>query len=583
MQHYRLQNNSFLIAMGCPPEVKCVPGPATYSAPHLQLWLNNLNDSHAEFCLSDQGFQLYLGEFGGLQRSLQDPTASHQGALLTYSAPAAKLVIKGDRLGTMLLYYRQHPNGGWLVSNRIENLALDGAEPDWSSVQQYLHTGFTVGSSTLFKDIHQTLPNQEIHITAESKPAVSFAQLPLHQPENPAGEAEVMERLSARLLEVLAARKSAVLMMSAGWDSRTLLAPGSRYLSGAYTHGDLSSREIGIARKLSGQTRLDHLFTDVTSIALTADAIDEMMAELGYAIFPVWYFASHIIKRWKSAPIMSGVLGELLGGHYGLMSFGSRWQKLAFSISIINDDAIPKHHIERAIENYCTPPQSHWFVSASGQAILDSIRIHTKQRIHEEIQANYRQSGSWQRALEDFNMAHRARQYILKQAQTSINSIGYYAPFADPLLVDLTRQLGFDERVHNKTNRRLLKKLNPTLLNSPTAATLIAARYPIVLQELSRGIRILVENLSTTLGKEKPRPGWFNYSHLYDSSLLHDLTDSLRHDFWDRSRMHGFLDKQREMGIDVGFTLDMLCKLKYVDHILTLPSHSALPAAAQTA
>ncbi|SET77402.1 hypothetical protein SAMN04487962_1235 [Marinobacter segnicrescens] len=555
--------NSFRVQIGE------VPGPLTDDTrvfDNVSLEVRALNPRHISVQTSDQGFAVFMGE---AHEKYQDINLSPAGTTLTYTHSDRTLTVKCDRLGTAILFWKRVGNGICL-SNRLENLLDAASEPDWCSIQQYLHTGFTIGAYTFFKNIFQTEQNQEltVQVYKTGNIQVSSGLRAVHGREQPISNEALMAQIAERLSRRLNGISTSVLMMSAGWDSRTLLMEGNTPISGAYSHGDLSSREIGLARTLSGNERLDHLFSDVQSAPINNSLIDKMMTELGFGIFPIWYLAANNVQSWKNAPLMSGVLGELLGGHYGLMAWGSRRQKILSSMLLVSDVFIKEGRIRSMIDQYATPPKTHWFISDTGQHMLDGHRDETKQRCLEAINQCYNRTESWQRAIEEFNISHRGRQYILKQAQAASSTVGYSIPFADEPLTDLVRLLGFQHRVHNKANQRILKQKRPQLLNEPMAATLVAAKHPIVIQEVSRFIRVFAENMTRLRGKEVPKLGWFNYEHLYQGNILNEMVDSLKSDFWDRPKMHCTLSTNTDNAIDAGSTLDMICKIKTVDYYL---------------
>lgn len=556
--------NSFLILLGKPS--RKIAG-AVFSNDTVSLCVHKPNDRFIKISHSELGFQIFIGETCSEKFQPLSGTELRAGTFITFCAKNNKLTVECDRLGTATVYWKQDSNR-LLLSNRKENLVIQDDEPDWSSIQQYLNTGFTIKSTTFIKGISQTEPNTVLTASFKQTLSISLSKRSGSSVTENVQIEDLIDQIADQLSRKLLHCPQSVLMMSAGWDSRTLLLQGTSNLAGAYSHGDLSSREIGLARKLTGAQRLDHLFVDAQSCPITPALIDSMLKELGSGIFPIWFIAAQNIRAWKNAPIMSGVLGELLGGHYGLMSWGSRGQKLLSSISLLSDSLVNEQQVQSGIDRYCTPPQSHWFISSSGQEILNVNRLETKERARNAIDQYYKETGSWQLALEDFNMAHRARQYILKQAQAAASSVGYTLPFADERLSDLIRGLDFKSRIHNKANQRILKNRKPTLLREPMAATLVAAKYPILFQEFSRFFRIARENLSLALGNEKPRLGWFNYEHIYETDLLHTLTDTLTSDFWNNKKIHETLKSNPENQIDAGSTLDMICKMKTVEHHL---------------
>ncbi len=559
--------NSFLIVAG--PQCKDATD-STYKFSQVSLTICKLNSKFINLETRENGFEIFFGEAHKKNRT---KTFRPAGTQLVYDDSDKVLSIKCDRLGTAILFWTRNGDS-FFISNRLENLIGNTTDPDWSSIQQYLHTGFTIKDTTFYKNVYQTEPSTNLQFqftqSAPSAPSLLVSELAHTHYSRETDSETLTEEIGDQLSSCIRNCHPSVLMMSAGWDSRTLMINGTENIIGAYSHGDLSSRELGLTRTLSGNQRLDHLFSDVISCPITPSLIDQMLREVGFGIFPIWFIAAQNIMVWKNLPMMSGVLGELLGGHYGLMSWGSRAQKLSSSFLLINDNLVGNRRLQSLIDQYSTPPTTHWFISDSGQKILDNYRRETKERSLDAIEKSYQANGNWQRALEDFNMSHRARQYIMKQAQAASSTIGYTVPFANDRLTDLVRSLKFSERVHNKTNRLILKSINPQLLCEPMAATLIAAKYPILLQEASRVLRVIKEQFKKSLGREPARLGWFNYEHLYNGSLFPEIIDSLVSDLWSKERMNRAIASNPKRGIDAGSTLDMLCKIKTIDYYLEL-------------
>ncbi|MCL1476082.1 MAG: hypothetical protein MH219_00120 [Marinobacter sp.] len=564
-----MKSTSFLIKTSTNqekvPNIYCV-----YSDAFCSLYIRVHNTNHIQFICDEEGFIVYVGE--KTKTSLLRETVSRpgQGTLVKYTKASKNIAIDTDRLGTALLYYSRDHNDNLEISNRLDNLTLTGKAPNWSSIQQYLNTGYTIGSNTFFHKIEQTLPNENLTACSEE----SF-QIKRTAPE-PAGlkdtytVSQLMDELASRLSIVLQELPSSVLMMSAGWDSRTLLMNGSENYHTAYTHGDLSSREISIARTLTGNLRMDHAFSDIKNLDLSEDLLKRMLDELGFCIFPVWYIAGRRAQEIHNAPLSSGVLGELLGGHYGVLSIGTRFQKILASASLVNEKLIRNDQFKKALERFTTPAAHHWFLSAEGHNCLAESANSTKNIMRNQLNATYQNIGDWQSAIETFNMEHRARQYILKQAQAASCTSGYIAPFADDELAKISQLIPFSSRVHNKLNQRVLRAQHPQLLNYSMAATLLPAKYPILLQEFSRAARIALEQARKLMKVNQPRLGWFNYEHLYQSTVLYKIIDSLTSPLWDKSRMRNTIETNPRNGIDAGSTLDMLCKVKTVDYYLEL-------------
>lgn len=566
-----MKPTSFLIKMSdAQPQPKNTN--PVYSDAFCSLYVRVHNTKYIQYICDEEGFTVFIGEATKTSLSKNTTKRPGQGTLVQYNKASGKLVINTDRLGTALLYYGRDHNDSLEISNRLDNLALAGKSPNWPSIQQYLNTGYTIGSSTFFHGVEQTLPNEKL--TASSTDSFHVNRSPTEAGPKESMETytvdQLIDKLAERLSTALDELPSSVLMMSAGWDSRTLLMNGPDNYRTAYTHGDLSSREISISRGLTGNLRMDHVFSDIKNLDLSEGLLEPMLDELGFCVFPVWYIAGQRAQETYNLPLSSGVLGELLGGHYGLLSMGSRFQKLLASASLLNGKLIGDEQISKALELFTTPAPDHWFLSAEGHGLLAESAITTKTIMRKRLDSTYEDTGDWQSSIEMFNMEHRARQYILKQAQAAACTSGYIAPFADDELTEIVRSIPFNSRVHNKLNQKLLKAKKPQLLDYSMAATLIPAKYPIICQELSRGARIALEQGRKLTGTSKPKLGWFNYEHLYQSNVLHEITDSLTSTLWDKPRMHKSLERNPENGIDAGSTLDMLCKVKTIDYYLQL-------------
>ncbi|RBW49717.1 hypothetical protein [Marinobacter sp. F3R11] len=562
-----MKPTSFLIQLGR-LENRLSSTYSAYSDQHCSLYIRANNDNHIQYICKDEGFIVYIGEVTKKRLSENSEKRPGQGTLITYTKTSGKIVVETDRLGTAILYYGRTKNNKLEISNRLDNLEFDKEQINWPAIQQYLNTGYTIGSNTFFYNVEQTLPNEKLTACSTDNFQINRSVIETPGSFDNQTEEQLVDLLSARLSSTLDERSSSVLMMSAGWDSRTLLMAGPEHYHSAYTHGDLSSREISISHRLTSDLRMDHIFSDIQNLELSEDLLDTMLEELGFCIFPVWYIAGQRAQKIYNSPLSSGVLGELLGGHYGLLSMGSRLQKVLAAASLLPGKLIPDDQFSTALERFTTPAASHWFLSEEGHNLLSNHAETTKTMMRNRLNTAYGDTGDWQSAIETFNMEHRARQYIFKQALAASSTSGYLAPFADDTLADIVRSIPFDYRVHNKLNKKILKEKNPKLLNHSMAATLVPAKYPILFQEFSRGVRILLENGRKILKKSQPRLGWFNYEHLYQTKILQEIIESLSLDLWDKQKMLKTIEKNPENGIDAGSTLDMLCKLKTIDYYL---------------
>lgn len=547
---FLIQATNNLIAMEAEP---------FYEDDWLTLYFNTRCESNLKIEKTNDGFKIVIGAATNNITST-DPEELI-GSWLIWSRSNRHLRLISDILGTEVIYYQITDAGTW-ISNRIENCNLKNEQVDYSSIQQYLYTGYTTEKHTFFKDVLQTRPNETIAIEIGDKIAqnVSDTVAPGFDTDR---KTDIADALTAAILK----QPASALMMSAGWDSRTLLATKKPPYQLAYTHGDLSSREISLSQKITGTYQLNHNLHSLKQYPINYELLDKMLRELGHCVFPIWYLASINIQKDSSVPISSGVLGELLGGHYGILSLGSKRNKISKAVQGLLNIHQSRATYDSALENFFTPPTNFWFTSKAFQIFLNEQSEETKNRSWQTFKKLEKSTESVDLAIEQFNMEHRARQYILKQAQGAKSTSGYCAPFADARLVKGVQKIPFHKRVHNKLNRELLGKSSPNLINYPMAATLVSAKRPIIIQEASRVVRVVKEKIASTQGKSIPL-GWFNYDHLYESTCLQDIVNTLKSDIWDLERMQTTLKNNPSNSIDAGSTLDMLCKIKTVDWIL---------------
>jgi asparagine synthetase B (glutamine-hydrolysing) len=117
-------------------------------------------------------------------------------------------------------------------------------------------------------------------------------------------------------------------------------------------------------------------------------------------------------------------------------------------------------------------------------------------------------------------------------------------PYADRELLAFVTRIPLSLKIHNSLNRAMLARRAPELLRYPMAATLVPAGMPIAIQELSRIVRKLKEEMqwqlhARTSGRvPAPRLAWANFEFLRSGDSLRAVLDDLQTDLWDRSAIN---------------------------------------------
>jgi len=543
-----------------------------WPAPQTSLQIEDINPFYIRHQVHESGnFELFFGE--RKDSETVDFNTPVNGTSLTYSVASNKLTVRCDLAGAEPVYYRKK-HSTILLSNRLDNLIEVSDRPNWDAIHCFLSFGYTLGRSTFFENIQQTLPNQRLEIDTESlEMAEQICDTTPHS-LNTETLASNGKNFAEHLKDVMLAYKPMVLMMSAGWDSRTLLAPRNSPVTLAYTHGDISSRECTIAKKVTGTLRADHYFKDVKGMVIDTDLLDEMLELHGHCLWPIWHLSSKFISEQFVLPITSGVIGARLGGHNGFPSVGTRFQKMFNSLHLLSPRIISKEKIINDFKKHLTAPRQFWFTSEKGSQIFSETAASTTKKIHETLDDYLKEVDDFSFAIEKFNYAHVSRQYMMKQPGMAKSFAGYYSPLSHPELLKLVYNVPFKQRVQNRLTRTVISELNANLLEFPMAATLVKAKRPIFIQELSRILRVLFENIFLNLKKKRSNLGWFNYEHLYSGNFFETTIHSLKSDIWSKKQMLKTIASNQKNSIEAGATMDMVCKIKTIDYYISINNKS---------
>ncbi|MBL1273787.1 MAG: hypothetical protein COB25_015175 [Oceanospirillales bacterium] len=559
-----LKPNSFLVTIGTNDHKRPEP---TEPRSQVLLQVKDANPFYIRHQLRESGdFELFFGE--RKDSETVDFNIPINGTSVTYSEAHKNVIIRSDLAGAEPVYYRIS-DSTIMLSNRLDNLIDDRDQPDWDAIHCYLAFGYTLGESTFLTGIHQTLPNQKIEVSTESRDITKRVSDDTPRKPNSETLPDNGKKFAEMLSGIMQTYNPMTLMMSAGWDSRTLLAPRKSPITAAYTHGDISSRESTIAKKLSGTLRTDHYFKDVKGMVIDTNLLDEMLELHGHCLWPIWHLSSKFISEKFFLPITSGVIGARLGGHNGFPSVGTRFQKTFNSLHLISPKIVSKEKIIDDVKKSVTAPNQFWFTSEKGNELFGRTAASITESIHGTLDDYLEATEDFSFAIEKFNYDHVSRQYMMKQPSMAKPFQGYYSPLSHPDLLKLAYNVPFKQRIQNRLTRNVISELNADLLEFPMAATLAKAKRPIIIQELSRILRIIFEKTFFKLKKNRPNLGWFNYEHLYAGNFFETTIDSLNSDIWSKERMLKTIASNQQNGIDAGSTMDMVCKIKTIDYYLS--------------
>ena len=577
---HRLYPNSFLIdlrlASGCP---RLALESDRHSIGALDLYIEILNRKYLRSVVNAEYFAVYFGDrLHSCDQYLDNKCISQwdgcedNGCFVYYNSRSTKVNVFSDFLGTEMVYYRRLADR-IIISNRLDNFRLiSDPQVDTAALLQFLHGVYTVGDRTLISETRKTRPLSRLEID------VNTGDIEEHRAGRWSGgetREATFEEVADRWQSVLDSAPSTVLMLSAGWDSRLLLAANSKRISAAYTHGDLRSREIRIAFDIARQYVPQVVLRALEESSYGIDALSERVRQLGHAFYPHWYNAAQYFSRLNEDPTSAGLFVEHFSGHYGVNSVGQGKAKLVATIKSmltpgVFDRLSREETIAMALRLLDGRLKTPWYLSTEWLAEQSRFEEETRADIERILVGFYEEgTGGIQEIFERFRLEHAGRQYFALQTKCSIPFNGYHHPFADSRLAQLVFSIPYSKRVNYRLSQAVLRQLNPGLLEWPMAATTIKAKWPVVVQEMSRGVRILTELVVSGMSqREQLHLGWNNFQFIFSTGVFDDYIDHLSGDIWPKEQMRKAVRRMSENGTSGYSVLHMFSKILTADYLL---------------
>lgn len=474
------------------------------------------------------------------------------------------LWLATDWTGSVPLFYLKI-GGGLLFSSHLRPLArvVDGVM-DQVGVLQFLRDGYTIGKRTQFRGVSRLLGGQSLRFSPELGVRIT------EHSKAWAGEDERLGNLATASREAQAALEGAyrdlpevehppALMMSAGWDSRTLLALASmrrdhEHLT-CYSHGDPASRELRLARMLAESRGKVSRTEPLDSRLYEPDLLSSSFARTETAVFPHWHRAGAVLAEEGVGLILAGVFGEMLGGRYwaahatsgvrkGLTLFSELMRRTRRSPSPQQEERARVLEIFR----WASLPDD-WYLDDEMRSDGESALAQVNGDIEEAID-RYRSRGALTRDLlsEAFQGEHIGGRYCNVQLLSCRSHTDVAFPLADRRVLSIATRTPIHTRMQNQLNRQIIGNLDPEILRFPMAATLLPASAPIIIQELSRVVRKGIEEggwaLHFASDRRIPptRLGWGNYEFLRNGAELRRVVEDLRCGIWNLPELHRFVD-----------------------------------------
>jgi asparagine synthetase B (glutamine-hydrolysing) len=472
-----------------------------------------------------------------------------------------------DWSGSFPLYYACTPQG-LLFCSRLRPLAqILRPEIDTVALRQFLHACYMMSGRTFYKGISRLLPGQiltyEPSCNRISSAEASKAWVGIER----SSPSEAWEGLVKAVSTCFDKSCSNAVMMSGGWDSRTLLAAVRSYLGSenllAYYHGGKESLEGKIARDISQSLGVKFHYEPLSEALFDLDALKIGFSRTETVYFPAWHHAARVLSSSGVNCVSSGIFGEMLGGHYGRTMFHRGARKIfTFLIQGLGRDSsmasvFDALQIQQLGRPSLVRSEVLGNVEQLRKAMNDDIQYSLMRFIDRGVQSS-------DQLVEAFITEHRASQHISSQMLSCRSHLDVSIPFCDQEFFTLVSRIPITAKLHNALNRRMLHQYCPEVLRFPTAAAPVSAAMPIWVQELSRLIRSIVEKRV-----QLPALTWYDWTFLKNGVVFNRLVDDLELDLWDKNVIRQKIaDLQGSKSVLIGHLMQLLLIAYTVDLML---------------
>jgi hypothetical protein len=441
-----------------------------------------------------------------------------------------------DWAGGFPLYYSHTPTG-FIFCSRLRPLAeILRPQIDIVGFREFLHEAYMLSGRTFYRGISRLMPGQILtydpsnHRSTIAETSKAWAGL------ERSSLAETWGRITAAVSQSMGMRSRTAVMMSAGWDSRTLLAAALSRLPSqnilAYCHGRKDCLEVRLAREIC-----DSLAITFHNEPLRLTTTDLELLKVGFTrtetvLFPEWHRAGQFLSSLGIDTVSSGVLGEMVGGHYSrTMLYGGAQKLVSFVMQTIGQNGSLNRILNALTFKDLVKP---WYVHPEVWGNIDELRT----TMNEDIKATFKRYinrgiESADQLVEAFITEHRGSQYIVSQMLSCRAYIDVSIPFAERDVFLQASRIPISAKFHNALNRRLLRRHNPKILRFRTAAAPVPASLPILVQEFSRLLRHFAErsNHMSTIA-------WYDWDFLRNDTVLYSIVDDLKMDLWKKERIY---------------------------------------------
>jgi hypothetical protein len=341
-------------------------------------------------------------------------------------------------------------------------------------------------------------------------------------------------------------------MVSGGWDSRLLLAGVREHIDNArlqgYSHGGINGRELSIVKQIFEALDVNLHLEPLESSMYDLHALQKGFDRMESVVHAFWHRAGVRLSEAGVDCVSAGIFGEVLGGRHGMGYLIRGWDRKRFvaqrvfgnrSRLVSKDKTDSPNVYELLCKRDLRKP---WYIRSEYWNAIPNINEEINADI-EKSTYRYKRRGinNVYQLLEAWTAEYLGAQTRGTQLLSCRAYLDIAIPHADQEFFCLASQIPLSLKIPDIITQALLQGHAPELLHFRTAATLVPAKFPIAVQEITRLIRQMITTVSwktavATRCLLKPIFfGWDNFEFLRDGKAFNAVVNDLKSDIADKN------------------------------------------------
>lgn len=381
------------------------------------------------------------------------------------------LILANDKLSYRPLFWGLR-NSTLVFASMLARIMATGLlsrEIDMEGFADLLSYEYILGEKTLFKDIHILPPAS--YLTYEEN-TIHIGQYWHLDHIKPHGKYDKRRLDELENIFKLAVRRSTrsdlqcTIAMTGGLDSRCILAAAANQKLSFSTHtsGQPNSTDVVLAKKLANQTGVRHSF-ELTDPHFLSEWLTPMVLHQGGIMATLH---SHTCQILYSPPAFDAVIHGV-GGEF-IRSFWASPKDLTIGNFTTVQKLLRQRMLGKKRPQYLEQIWKQEFRTLSLRA--------PEEHLHTLLSGYTPQDSSLVATMDYLYLHERCRKFLNKGVLTVRPSVDVYFPYFDHQWIEAVAAIPISERVTNRIQIDLIRRLCPEILDFPYAKNLIPLSAP---------------------------------------------------------------------------------------------------------